>query len=112
MVEDHAVFVVNELGFVAELDGLAEPALGDRPRIRVVQRHDAGRTVRRRARDPLAALSCDLGGAFGEMFEPVDERGVPYPTRLFLGYGAAVGRCGPPARHRGQPAPPGRQGRH
>ena len=55
VIDDHAVFVVDDLGFVTELDGLAEPAFGDRPRIGVMQRHDAGRTVGGGACEPLAA---------------------------------------------------------
>jgi hypothetical protein len=37
VVEDDAVVVVGDLGLVAELDGLAEPALGDRPGVSIVQ---------------------------------------------------------------------------
>jgi hypothetical protein len=37
VVEHDAVVVVDDLGLVAELDRLAQPALGDRPGIRVVQ---------------------------------------------------------------------------
>jgi hypothetical protein len=43
MVDDDAVVVLGDLGFVAELDRLAEPALGDRPGVRLVQADPPGR---------------------------------------------------------------------
>lgn len=36
LVEDHAVFVVDQLRLVTELDGLAEPALRDRAGIGIM----------------------------------------------------------------------------
>ena len=45
MVDDDAVDVVGDLCLVAELDRLAEPTLGDRTGVGVVQRHDPGRSV-------------------------------------------------------------------
>ena len=82
VIDDHAVFVVDDLCLVTELDGLAEPAFGDRPRVGVMQRHDAGRAVGGGACEPLAALFGDLRGALGELFEPVDEPTNPTGGRL------------------------------
>ena len=45
VVDDDAVGIVDELGLVAELDRLAEPALSDRTGIGVVQRDKALRAV-------------------------------------------------------------------
>ena len=45
VVEHHAVLVVDDLGLVAELDGLAEPPLADRAGIGVMERHQPGRSV-------------------------------------------------------------------
>jgi len=56
VVEDDAVLVVNDLRLVAELDRLAELALGDRAGVRVVQADPAGRPRRGRAGHPLPGL--------------------------------------------------------
>ena len=45
VVEDDAVVVVADLGFGAELDRLAEPALRDRSCVWVVQADPAGRAI-------------------------------------------------------------------
>jgi hypothetical protein len=45
VVEDDTVVVVNNLGFVAELHRLAEPALRDRPGVGVVQADPPSRPV-------------------------------------------------------------------
>ena len=42
VIEHEPVFVVDDLGLVAELDGLAEPALLDRPGVGVVQADQPG----------------------------------------------------------------------
>ena len=43
VIHDDTVGVVNHLGLVAGLDGPAQPSLGDRPGIGVVQRHHPDR---------------------------------------------------------------------
>ena len=45
VIEDHPVGVVDDLGFVAELDGLAQTSLADRTGIDVVQAHHPGRRL-------------------------------------------------------------------
>jgi len=75
VVHDHAVFVVDDLGLVTELDGTAEAALADRSRVGVVQRHDPGRTIGRDALDdPLAGLGSDLFHPFGQHYELIHDR--------------------------------------
>jgi hypothetical protein len=44
VVEDDAVVVVGDLGFVAELDRLVDASLADRPGVRIVQADQAGST--------------------------------------------------------------------
>jgi hypothetical protein len=51
VVQDHAVVVVGQLGLVPELDRPAEPALGDRAGVGVVQADPPGRPVRGHARE-------------------------------------------------------------
>jgi hypothetical protein len=56
VVEDHAVFVVDELGLVAELDGRADRALADRSGVRVMHRHDPSRRLGKVTSESLCAL--------------------------------------------------------
>jgi hypothetical protein len=62
VIGDDPVVVAGELGVVLELDGLAEPAPGDRPGVWLVQADPPGRPVRHRAREPLPRLRRDLDG--------------------------------------------------
>jgi hypothetical protein len=64
VVGDDAIVVVGDLGLVPELDGLAGPALGDRPGVRLVQADPPGRPGGYRAREPLPRLRRDLAGDF------------------------------------------------
>ena len=61
VVEHDAVFVVDDLGLVAELDGLAEPTLADRTGVGIVERDEARRPVGDVARQTLAGLAGDAG---------------------------------------------------
>jgi hypothetical protein len=56
------VVIVHDLGFVAELHGLAQAAFSDRPGVRVMQADPACRPVRRDSGDALAGLGGDLPG--------------------------------------------------
>jgi hypothetical protein len=62
VVEHDAVLVVDHLGLVAELDRLAQPALGDRAGVTVVQADLPGCPVRGDAAQPLVGLCGDLSG--------------------------------------------------
>jgi hypothetical protein len=57
VVDHDPVLVVDDLGFVAELDRLAEAALADGTGVGVVQRHQPGRPVRGGAVDALTGLA-------------------------------------------------------
>jgi hypothetical protein len=60
VVEHDAVVVVHDLaydlGLVAELDRFAEPILGDRAGVGIVQADPPGRAVGRRPGQPLPGL--------------------------------------------------------
>jgi hypothetical protein len=109
MVEHDPVLIVDDLGFVAELDWLAEPTFDDGTRVGIMQRHDACRTVRRDTGDPLASLSRDSFDACRDALEVRDQRGG-------LGGGRfATASQRPPrvAQHRPGPGhPPRRDDRH
>src|SRR5260221_1995065 len=62
VVEDDPVVVVQDLRLVAELDRLAEAALGDRPGIAVVQAYPPGGSLGGGPGQPLAGLGRDLAG--------------------------------------------------
>ena len=67
MIDDHAVFVVDDLGLVTELDRFAEPAFDDRTGITIVQRHDPRRAGRGApVNDAFAGLGCDLAEPLGQ----------------------------------------------
>ena len=61
VVQDDAVLVVDQLGLVAELDRLAQPALGDRAGVGVVQADPPG-GARRVSPRPAAAGSARRSG--------------------------------------------------
>ena len=63
VVEHDPVVVVDDLGFVAELDRLPEPAFRDRAGVRVVQADPPGRTVGDGAGQPLPGLRRRSGGS-------------------------------------------------
>jgi hypothetical protein len=71
---DHGpVNVVGDLGFVTELDRLAEPAFGDGAGVGVVQRHGPGRPVGDLAREPCPCLGDYLLQELGRLFDLADE---------------------------------------
>src|SRR3954463_173136 len=59
VVDDHAVVALDELGLVAELHRLAQPALGDRAGVGVVQADPTGRPVGDAPAQALASLRRD-----------------------------------------------------
>jgi hypothetical protein len=75
VVEHDALAVVDDLGFVAELDRPSEPSFGDRASVRVLQADLAGRPVGSGSRQPLAGLGCDAAGG-GQQFGEVVDRAV------------------------------------
>ena len=89
VVEHDAVVVVDDLGLVAELDRPAEPALGDRAGIAVVQADPPGRPVRGGAGQPLAGLRGDPPGRGEQLGQVVDRAAQPAPP-------ASGGRIRPP----------------
>ena len=88
VVDDDAVFVVDELRLVAELDRLAEAALDDRTGIGVVQRHHPRRTRRGLTGEALAGLGGDLAGQRGGPFQLGDRR--PGPSGRLVTEGAQL----------------------
>ena len=54
VVEDHPVFVVEDLGLVAELDGFAEPTLSDRAGVGVIEGDETGGAIGDHAGEALA----------------------------------------------------------
>lgn len=62
VVEYDPIIVVDQLPLVAELDRAAQPALGDRAAVAVVQAHPAGGAVRGGPGRPLAGLSAEQVG--------------------------------------------------
>jgi hypothetical protein len=72
VIDDDPVGVVGDLGLVAELDRLTEPALDDRTRVRIVQRHQPAGPWRGLAGQAGAGLGDDLAGALYERLEVVD----------------------------------------
>src|SRR5512132_4246281 len=73
VVEHDAVLVVHDLALVAELHRFAEPALGDRTGVRIVQADPPRRAVRGGASDALAGLPGDPPGR-GQQFGQVVDR--------------------------------------
>ena len=80
VVEHHPVGVVEDLGLVAELDRAAQPSLGDRPGVAVVQADPAGRAVGDDPGDPLAGLRGDSAGGVQQLREVVDRAPQPAPA--------------------------------
>src|ERR1700676_2522952 len=62
VIQHATVVVVDDLGLVAELDRLTEPAFRDRPSVLIVQTHHPVRPVRGDPGDPLSSLSDDPRG--------------------------------------------------
>ena len=79
VVEDDTVVVVNNLGFVAELDRFAELALRDRPGVGVVQAGPPGRPVRGDPGQPLPSLGRDPSGRLQQPLKIVDGTGPGDP---------------------------------
>ena len=75
VVQDDAVVVVGHLGLVAELDRLAEAALGDRARVRVVQADPAGGSGWRDPGESLPGLRGDLSRRSDQLSQIVDRPG-------------------------------------
>ena len=77
VIEHDAVVVVDDLPLVAELDGFAQPALGDRAGIAVVQADHPGRSVRGGPGDALPGLSDDPRGRLQQVRQVVHGAGQP-----------------------------------
>ncbi len=75
VVENHSVLVVGDLVLVAELDRLAEPALGDRTGVRIVQADPPGGAVGGQPRQPLPGLGSDLSGRLEQLVQVIDGPG-------------------------------------
>ena len=80
VVQHDPVVVVHELRLVTELHRLTQPALGDRPGLRVVQADHPGRTVRHDPADPLPGLLDDPFGGLDQPFQVVDRPDQPSPA--------------------------------
>ena len=70
---------ISALGLVAELGRLAEPALGDRPGVTIMQAHPPGRPFWHRARQPLPSLHRDLAGRVQQFGQVIDRPAQPTP---------------------------------
>jgi hypothetical protein len=79
MVKDDAVVVVGDLGLVPELDGLAEPALGDRPGILIMQADPPACPVRHVPGYPLPGLRGDRPGHLQQPGQVIDRPAQPAP---------------------------------
>jgi hypothetical protein len=76
VVEHDAVVVVGDLALVAELDRLAEAALGDRPGVAVVQADPPAGAVGGDAGEPLPGLRGDPAGRLQQPGQVIDRAGV------------------------------------
>jgi hypothetical protein len=92
VVEDDAVVVVDDLGFVAELDRFAEPSLGDRAGVGVVQADSSSRPVWGGAGQPLTGLPGDPLGRFQQFGKVVDcpRQAATPPASLRIGSAAGL----------------------
>jgi len=72
VVQHDAVVVVGDMAFAAELGGLAEAALGDRPGVGVVQADPPGRAVRGDPGEPLPDLGGDPLGRVQQSGQVID----------------------------------------
>jgi hypothetical protein len=84
VVED---VVVNNMGFVAELDRLAEPTLRDRPAVEVMQADPRGRPVRGDPNQPLPSLGRDPSGCLQQLLKIVNSAGQATRRRPVAGSG-------------------------
>jgi len=91
VVEHDAIVVVDDLGLVAELHRLAQPSLGDRPGIPLVQAHPAGGPCRGDAGDALSCLRGDLTGRLQQRRQVIDRPTQP-PAASTGGSIAPTGR--------------------
>ena len=72
MIQDDPVVVVDNLSLVTELDRLTQPALGDRPGLRVVQADHPGGTVRGDPGQAEPGLPDDPFGRSDQRLQVVD----------------------------------------
>jgi hypothetical protein len=90
VVQDDAVVVVDDLGFVAELGGVPEPAAADRPGVGVMQADQAGCGVGHHAGQPGPGLGDHGRGALhrgGQLADGAAQ--LPGTPAGALGQGAA-----------------------
>ena len=107
VVEHDPVGVVGDLGLVAELDRLAEPALEDRAGIGVVQADQPGRASGVAAGQAGAGWADHLAGAPDGGLQVVHQPGQ-LPAGLVAGAASARRALRRPGRRRPLPARPGR----
>jgi hypothetical protein len=81
--DDAVVVVIDDLGLVAELVGVPEPAAADRPGVHIVQAHHAGGGVRHDTGEPGAGLGHHGGGGAQGRGQVVD--GAAQPSGLSTG---------------------------
>jgi hypothetical protein len=77
MVERDPVLVVADLGLVAELDQLAQPAFPDRAGVRVVQTNPPSRTVGCGPGQPLSGLLDNPAGRLHQLGQVIDRPSEP-----------------------------------
>jgi hypothetical protein len=77
VVQDDAVVVVGDLGLVAELDRLAEPAFGDGAGVAVVQADPAGGPVRGGPSKPPPGLGSDEVSGYSDGWESAGCKTAP-----------------------------------
>ena len=87
VIDDDAVVVVGDLGFVAELDRLAQAALGDRAGIAIVQADPPSGAVGDLSGHPLPGLRGDLAGRrhqLGQVVDRAHQPAAPPPRRRVM----------------------------
>ncbi|SHY36498.1 Uncharacterised protein [Mycobacteroides abscessus subsp. abscessus] len=87
VIDDDAVLVVGDLSFVAELDRLAQAALGDRAGIAIMQADPPSGAVGDLSGHPLAGLRGDLAGRghqLGKVVDRAHQPATPPPRRRVM----------------------------
>ena len=103
VVEDDAVGVVDDLGFVAELDRLAEASFADRAGIDIVQADQPAGRFGHHPGQAATGLRDDAFGASHDGVQVVDRPAQPAFALPAWHRAARVWRCGSPRRRRAWP---------
>jgi len=80
VVEDDAVLVVDQLGFVAELHRFAQAPFRDRAGVRVVQTDPPGRAIRCLSGQPVPGLSRNRACGGEQFGQVMNSAGQPTPA--------------------------------